>query len=188
MVVTHLEEHVDHCCDNGGRLVDLVEIGSLSIGIVVCLDIFRMEPFSNDKNVHPTKERKHEAYLRNEFKEEVKTVLEMERVKTFEDNTDAHLDDGKNDCSLHLEVICVRQQLITETPHWIKTERINTVNIRSRVPVFIRREAGYTSVDLGSHSKYLNCLIIAGIAKDLKWHRKELVVNETIEKGKEAHQ
>lgn len=98
------------------------------------------------------------------------------------------MDDGENDSSLHLEVIGVRQQLITETPHWIKPEWINAVNIRSRVPVFIRREGGYTSVDLGPHSKYLNCLIIAGIAKDLKWHRKELVVNETVEERKEAHQ
>ena len=96
------------------HLIVLVEV-SLSVRVVFrragiqkdVLNILRSHPFSENENIHPAKERKKQQKLGNKLKEEVKAVSEVQTVQALHKDTERHLDDRKNNCQLHLKVVCV---------------------------------------------------------------------------------
>jgi hypothetical protein len=128
-VISKLQEHVNHGCDDGGRLVDVIEIRmNVIVWSVVSLDVLGVEPFSYNQEVHPTEESKHHQNLRNELEQEVKSVAEVEGVETLHYDTKGHLNYCEDNCCLHLEVVGVGQELITKAPFGIKTEGISAVS------------------------------------------------------------
>ena len=51
----------------------------------------------------------------------------MNAVQALHDDTHGHLDDSKDNSELHLEVVGVGEELVTEEPLGIESEGIDTV-------------------------------------------------------------
>jgi hypothetical protein len=77
--------------DNGRSL--LFEVGRLP----VLVNVFLLEPLSNDKSIHPSEEEEEKGQLGNELEEEVYVSSEMKGVATLKHNSHGHLEHSKDD-------------------------------------------------------------------------------------------
>ena len=89
------------------------------------LDVLVLRPLGNDQDVHPAEEGEQEEDLRDELKEEVEAVAEMQAVHSLQNDTQGHLDDSENNGELHLEVVAEGEELIGLEPNGVETEGIH---------------------------------------------------------------
>jgi len=67
----------------------------------------RVDPLGNDEHIHPPEEEEKEDDLGNELEEEVNVSLEVESIEALHADTKRHLENTKNNCNLHFQVVCV---------------------------------------------------------------------------------
>jgi len=124
--------------------------------------------------------------LRDEFEEEAEAVFEVEAIKAFHDDAERHLNDGEDNCKLHLEVVCVGEQLVGDEPLVVEAKGVYAIYAFSRIP-----EGAGCPVSIQGvvrYSKYLNFVFVAGVSEELHWNSEELVIDEAIKHGEKAHQ
>ncbi len=95
---------------------------------MVHVDVLGVHPFCNDQDVHPAEEGEQEKELGHELTQEVEGAPEVEAVQALHYDTQRHLDDGEDDCQLHLEVVRIPEKLLREEPLVVKPEGVDTVN------------------------------------------------------------
>lgn len=105
----------------------------------------------------------------------------MQAVHAFEEDTYRHLDDGKDNGQLHLEVVCEGQELVTQEPNWVETEGVHMCGVRLTCPNLSHvSEFPWVVYDF-------DFIIIVRTSEELHWDGKELVVDETTEHREESH-
>lgn len=109
------------------ELLDLLKISCVGIGHVYALDIFRLEPLADDQDVHPAEKCEQKKEGRDELEVEIESVAEVDTVQALQNDTERHLDDGKDNCHLHLKVVGEREQLVGQGPHWVETNGVNAI-------------------------------------------------------------
>ena len=78
----------------------------------VRIDVSRSKPFTYDKGIHPAEQSEQKQDLRDEFEQEVQCSLKVEAVQSLNDYTQGHLENGKDYCNFHLEIVCVGKELV----------------------------------------------------------------------------
>ena len=111
------------------------------------LDVLVLRPLGNDEDVHPAEEGEQEEDLRDELKEEVEAVAEMQAVHSLQNDTQGHLDDSENNGELHLEVVAEGEELIGLEPNGVETEGIHLGWIGyGRILAILSNEAEFACV------------------------------------------
>jgi hypothetical protein len=70
------------------ELSDFIKICGVRVGQINSFNVLRLQPFSNNQDIHPSKQGKEEKEGGNKFEVEVEHMSEVETVKSFHDNTD----------------------------------------------------------------------------------------------------
>ena len=96
----------------------------------------------------------------------------MQAVHALQNDTYRHLNDGEDNCELHLEVIGERQQLVTAEPHWVETHRVDMRRVVGRIGIEIPCIAVTACV-----VDYLNFILVVRAAEDTHGNCKELVID-----------
>ena len=66
-----------------------------------------VEPFIKNHEIHVNKSHRHEDYLRQELKYEVKCTVEVLSVESFKNDSEHHLNNADNYREFHFEGVLV---------------------------------------------------------------------------------
>ena len=140
----------------------------------------RVDPLGNDEHIHPPEEEEKEDDLGNELEEEVNVSLEVESIEALHADTERHLENTKNDCNFHFQVVCIAKILVTLSPSWVYASGVNAVIFKFGITCLIIEWLRVWVVLNG-------CLAIAR-SEEIDRNSKEFIVDETIVGTKPSHQ
>lgn len=130
IAASNLKEVVDHGSndrrsqiDSGDHVLSTfrLERGWNAFALV---GVHGIEPFREDKDIHPAKETEQDDEASNNLKHEAHVVLEENGVSTFGDDTEGHVDYTKDNSQLHLNIVTESELIASVEPGGIKTEGV----------------------------------------------------------------
>ena len=135
-----------------------------------------MEPFGDDKEVHPSEENPEEDNLSAELKNEVIRLFEVNGVECLHENSDRHLTNSEDNRNLHFQTVGVGKIVGGLGPSGVNSKGIHTVGFLDPHVLRLR----ITGID-GDRFSWI------ARSEPFKWQCEELIVDQSIEHGEEAH-
>lgn len=150
-------------------------------------DINSVEPFGNDKCVHPAEKSPKDDVSGNDLGDKSGIVTVVDGVGTFDEDSHAHVDNTEDDGHLHLNIVDQGKFVAGKAPNWILTDQISAIEVKSGVYVSTGNLHCFRMSIIHSWMPYLSFLHVVAWSKDVSLNREELVINQSAVSGKETH-
>jgi len=137
ILISEFHQVVNHNRDDSGVIVESVP--PVHGGVV---GIERPAPLLDDQEVHVAEETVQDDQTTKDFEDEYDYRSFVDCIKTFDDDSHAHVSDSNNDGSSHLDRVEESQGVGVQVPCWISSESINTVIAFVLITVLIPRTPG----------------------------------------------
>jgi len=147
-----------------------------------------VEPFGNNKGVHPTEKTPKDDVSGDDFGNKSGIVTVVNSIGTFDEDSHAHVDNTENDGHLHLNIVDQGKFVAGKSPNWILTHQISAIEACSGVYVVTGDLHSFRMSVIHRWVPDLSFSHVVAGAKDVSLDSEELVIDQSTVGSKETHE